>query len=81
MTDVTIIVDGVPRRVPGDVTLAVALLGLKLSAFRRDLGGALRGPLCGIGTCHECRVMVDGEAGVRACITGVRDGAVVETGR
>lgn len=81
MRDLTIIVDGVPRRVPGDVTLAVALLGLKVSAFRRDGSGAPRAPLCGIGGCHECRVMVDGQAGVRACVTALHEGLTVETAR
>ena len=81
MRDLTILVDGVPRRVPGDVTLAVALLGLRVGAFRRDGTGAPRGPLCGIGTCHECRVVVDGQAGVRACVTALHDGLSVETGR
>jgi sarcosine oxidase subunit alpha len=78
---VTIIVDGVPRRVPAEATLAVALLGLEITAFRRDRGGAPRGPLCGIGTCHECRVLVDGQSGVRACVTPVHEGLLVETGR
>lgn len=78
MTDVTILVNGVPRRVPADVSLAVALWRLGIRAFRRDTHGAPRAPLCGMGTCHECRVEVDGRSGVRACLLPVREGLRVE---
>jgi sarcosine oxidase subunit alpha len=81
MSDVTIVVDGVPRRVPGDVSLAVALLGLKVTAFRRDGGGNPRAPVCGMGICFECRVSVAGIMGVRACLEPVREGLEVETGQ
>ncbi len=77
--DVTITVNGVPRRVPADGTLAAVLLGLGVTAFRRDLGGAPRAPICGMGTCHECRVRVDGIDEVRSCLVSVRDGMQVET--
>ncbi len=79
MDDVTITVDGVPRRVAADATLAAALLGLGVTAFRRDQGGAPRAPVCGMGSCHECRVMVDGVSEVRSCLVGVREGMTVET--
>ena len=79
MDDVTITVDGVPRRVAADATLAAALLGLGVTAFRRDQDGAPRAPVCGMGSCHECRVMVDGISEVRSCLVGVREGMTVET--
>ena len=78
--NVTIVVDGVPHPVPGDVTLAAALLNIGVTAFRRDLEGNARGPVCGMGTCFECRVVVDGVANVRACLSQVRDGMSVESG-
>lgn len=78
MIDVTILVNGVPRRVPADVTLAVALWRLGVRAFRHDARGAARAPLCGMGTCFECRVEVDGRSGVRSCLVPVRDGLRVE---
>jgi sarcosine oxidase subunit alpha len=78
---VTIIVDGVPRRADANATLAASLLATGVSAFRRDLDGAPRAPLCGMGTCFECRVRVDDVDGVRACLEPVRDGMRVETGR
>ncbi len=80
MVDVTIIVDGVPRRVGGDATLAAALLGAGIMRFRSDLEGAPRAPVCGMGSCFECRVTVDGVRDVRACLVPVRDGMQVETG-
>lgn len=77
---IVITVDGVPHPVPADITLAAALLNLGVAAFRRDLDGNARGPVCGMGTCFECRVAVDGVRNVRSCLTPVRDGMSVETG-
>ncbi len=79
--DVTIHLDGVPRRVPAGVTLAAALCNLEHLAFRRDLGGGPRAPLCGMGTCFECRLSVDGVAGTRACLIEVHEGMRVELTR
>ena len=36
--------------------------------LRTSVAGEPRGPLCGMGICHECRVTVDGEAHVLACM-------------
>ena len=77
---VTITVNGVPHPVPADITLAAALLNIGVTAFRRDRDGNARGPVCGMGTCFECRVVVDGVANVRACLAPVRDGMSVESG-
>ena len=79
-SDITIIVDGSPRRVPAGASVAAALLQLGLTAFRRDLHGQPRAPLCGMGTCFECRVTIDDQADVRACLLQVREGMRVETG-
>ncbi len=79
MSWVTIEVDGVPRRVDGNATLAAVLLGLGIDAFRRDGQGAPRGPVCGMGTCHECRLEVDGISGLRSCLLVVREGMRVVT--
>ncbi|QQK75725.1 (2Fe-2S)-binding protein [Salicibibacter cibarius] len=38
-----------------------------------------RGIYCGIGHCYECRVTVNGERSVRACITPVKDQMIVES--
>ena len=76
---VTIVVDGEERRVPADVTVAVALLGLGVRAFRRSAHGEPRAPLCGMGVCYECRVDIDGVANRRACLVPVTDGLLVRT--
>lgn len=77
--NVSITVDGVPHPVAADITLAAALLNLGVTAFRRDLAQHPRGPLCGMGTCFECRVTVDGVTNVRACLELVRDGMSVRS--
>jgi D-hydroxyproline dehydrogenase subunit gamma len=64
---------------PGE-SLATALLALGVRAFRRTRSSAPRGPVCNMGVCFECVVVVDGEPGVRACATQVREGMRVETG-
>jgi sarcosine oxidase subunit alpha len=79
--DVRIVVDGVPHHVPPDITLAAALLNLGVTAFRRDVRREARAPLCGMGTCFECRVTVDGVHNTRACLEPVREGMSVECGR
>jgi aerobic-type carbon monoxide dehydrogenase small subunit (CoxS/CutS family) len=76
---VTIVVDGEERRVPANTTVAVALLGLGVRAFRRSVSGEPRAPLCAMGICFECRVDVDGVADRRACLIPVVEGLLVRT--
>lgn len=73
-------VNGRALRVPAGVSLAAALLNAGETAFRDSVTGAPRGPLCGMGTCYECRVSVDGVAHRRACLETVRLGMRVTTG-
>jgi predicted molibdopterin-dependent oxidoreductase YjgC len=76
---VTIVVDGDEHRVPADVTVAVALLGLGVRAFRLSVDGEPRAPLCAMGICYECRVDIDGVADRRACLVPVVEGLLVRT--
>ena len=46
---------------------------------RRSVSGMLRGPLCGMGVCHECRVTIDGRAHQLACQTPCAPGMQVRT--
>ncbi|MFX1767137.1 2Fe-2S iron-sulfur cluster-binding protein [Paraburkholderia sp. A1RI-2L] len=48
---------------------------------RRSVSGALRGPLCGMGVCQECRVTIDGVRHRLACQTLCAEGMEVVTGR
>lgn len=53
-------------------TIAAALMAAGRRVLRYTLGGAPRGIFCGMGTCFECLVTVDGFAEQRACMTQVR---------
>jgi D-hydroxyproline dehydrogenase subunit gamma len=61
------------------VTVAVALLDARQFAFRRSVSGEARGPLCGMGVCHECRVTIDGVAHRRACMVVAVAGMRIDT--
>jgi sarcosine oxidase subunit alpha len=61
-------------------TVAAALLSLGESAFRISESGEPRAPLCGMGTCYECRVTIDGVEQQRACLVRVRPGMRVLAG-
>lgn len=63
---------------PAD-TIAAALVRSGRLSWRSDLAGAPRGMFCGIGTCFDCTLTVDGQPGVRACLTPVRPGMSVVT--
>jgi len=76
---VTIIADGREHRVAEGVSVAAALLDLGVVAFRRSMAGESRAPLCGMGTCFECRVTIDGVAHRRACLVPVADGMRIAT--
>jgi D-hydroxyproline dehydrogenase subunit gamma len=74
-----ITVDGAALEVEAGATVAAALLNAGVTAFRRSVTGQPRAPLCGMGSCFECRVTVDGVEHRRACMTAVSDGMIVTT--
>ena len=47
--------------------------------FRSSPMGHPRGPLCGMGICFECRVILDGRPNCRACLIECRDGMEART--
>lgn len=72
-----ILVDGLPTLGFEGETIATAIL-----AQRRQIGSDGRrthGLWCGIGICYECVVTLDGEPGIRACMTQVAPGSNVRT--
>ena len=77
---VEIVVDGERIRVSEGMTLAAALFDAGVVAFRVSVSGTPRAPICGMGSCFECRVTVDGRPHQRSCLIPCRDGMVVETG-
>ena len=70
-------INGVAIHVPRGSTVAAAALLAGRSAFRRSVSGELRGPLCGMGICFECRATVDGQEHVRSCQMLCREGMEV----
>lgn len=77
---VEIVADGRRLDVRAGSSVAAALLGAGIDAFRVSSTGEPRGPLCGMGTCHECRVTIDGVAHRRACLVLVAAGMTITTG-
>ncbi|WP_321891937.1 2Fe-2S iron-sulfur cluster-binding protein [Paraburkholderia tropica] len=85
MSDFVVLdVDGHSVRVAAGSSV-VAAIALATSdgvvATRRSVTGALRGPLCGMGVCQECRVTIDGVAHRLACQTVCAEGMNVVTAR
>ena len=76
---VTLVVNGVSVTMPVGSFVSAAILKTGVSGFRRSATGELRGPLCGMGICFECRVTIDGEQHCRSCQTVCRDGMDVRT--
>ncbi len=63
---VTVRVNGTPAEVPVGSTVAVAVL-LSTGVCRTSVSGQPRAPLCGMGTCFECRVEINGQIHQRSC--------------
>lgn len=76
---VTLQVNGAPVNMPAGSMVAAAVLQAGVTSFRRSATGELRGPLCGMGICFECRVTVNGVAHVRSCQTLCENGMDVRT--
>ncbi len=61
---------------PGD-SIAAALAASGVLKLGQTRTGRERAVFCGMGTCQECLVTVDGKRSVRACMTEVTGGMVV----
>ena len=76
-----VIVDGQAVQAYAGETVATVLLALGQPVFRyTDREHAPRGLFCGMGVCFDCMVTIDGQPNVRACMTPVQAGMVVDTG-
>ena len=75
---VEIQLDGQPRRVPAGVTVAAALHIAGAGITRISVSGEPRAAFCGMGICHECRVLIDGQRRL-ACQTVCVAGMAVQT--
>lgn len=76
---ISILIDRQAVAVPEGTTVAAALMERE-RACRRSRSGELRGPLCGMGICFECRVTINGQPHRRSCQILCEDGMVVMTG-
>ena len=63
---ITVRVNQKPLRVANGTSVAVAVLNAR-STCRISVTGEKRSPLCGMGTCFECRVTIDGKPHRRGC--------------
>ena len=75
---VTLTVNGaaVSVQLGSAVAVAMAIAG---QACRTSVAGEARGPLCGMGICYECRVVIDGVPHCRSCQTLCKAGMDVRT--
>lgn len=72
-------INGQRVTVPAGTVVAAALAMAGITRFRRSVTDEPRGPLCGMGTCMECRVTIDGQAHSRSCQTLCAEGMDVKT--
>ena len=79
MKTVRLTIDGKPFDVTEGHSVAAALINAGVWAFRESRSGTARGPVCGMGTCYECRVTIDGLPQQRSCVREVAAGMDVRT--
>lgn len=77
--EVTLTINGVAVRVIEGATVAAAIMQAGFAGFRKSVSGEMRAPLCGMGICFECRVIIDGQAHARSCQIVCRDHMQVRT--
>jgi predicted molibdopterin-dependent oxidoreductase YjgC len=66
MPSLVLTVNGVTVDVEPGTTVAAAAM-LAGQPCRVSVGGAPRGPLCGMGICFECRMTINGKVHCRSC--------------
>lgn len=77
-SDIELKVNDARLVVPAGASVAVAVM-LAGQACRTSVKGEPRGPLCGMGTCFECRAVVNGKAHSRSCQIQCEPGMEVRT--
>ena len=60
-------------------SVAAALLAIQERVTRHTrIAGKPRGIFCGIGTCFDCLLIIDGLSNQRSCIIEIKEGMVLE---
>ena len=77
---VRLMIDGRVVDAEAGTSILAALWNAGQRMTRSSVTGEGRGAMCGMGTCHECRVSVDGVPHRRSCLETVREGMEVRTG-
>lgn len=77
-TMVEVQVDGTRVRIPVGSSVGAALAQQPPGRTRLSVSGQWRAPLCGMGVCHECRVLINGRERL-ACQTVCEDGMLIAT--
>lgn len=77
--NVSLRINGRTISVPSGTVLAAAIALAGEMRFRRSVLGEVRGPLCGMGICMECRVTINGRPQSRSCQTLCEPGMEVFT--
>ena len=76
----TVTIDGGALAARPGQTIAAILMTAGVRSFRTTRRGQRpQGLFCGIGVCFDCLVILNGTPNVRACVTRVEDGDVIET--
>jgi len=68
LSQISLRVNGSTVSVPRGASVAVAM-AMADQACRTSVSGEPRGPLCGMGTCFECRVVINARPYCRSCQT------------
>lgn len=77
---VTLQLNGQPLPARRGQTVAAAMLAAGQRVLRHTRrAGKPRGLFCAMGVCFDCVMIIDGKAGVRACMTKVEDGMRVDS--
>ena len=77
---ITVQIDGQAVTAYDGETIAAVLLAAGIRIFRHaPKTSQPRGLYCGMGICYDCLVTVNGEPNIRACLTPVTNGMLIET--
>jgi D-hydroxyproline dehydrogenase subunit gamma len=74
-----LLVNGKPVEVPAGSMVSAAVSEAGAWVYRRSATGEPRGPLCGMGICFECRVIIGGRPHQRSCQIPCAEGMEVRT--